>query len=411
MQSVKEMFNTSTPRGRVVQVLYFLVLCVILVDLAIKFTEGPTMDVFFPRLYTWVFVFLMGYLMWSIVNGIQVRLWRVVTAGIFAALSILAVSGTPDSFPFYAPGQDQHVVEGQRTKAVGKIIVNVGDTEVRPGAFDRRIDDAVIWLKVKYKAFFRSLVRNVLKAMVPLDRGLRDMPMWVFLGLVYLIAWRVTGYKTAVFSTIGLFLVGVFDLWAGMMVTMTVVGTATFLSIAIAIPTGIAMSKSDRIQAFMKPMLDMAQTMPSFVYLIPAIFFLGIGMVPAVFATIIYAVPPGIRLTNLGIRLVSSELKEAALAFGTTPWQMLVKVELPLARPTIMAGINQTVMMALAMVVIAALVGAGGLGADVYAGVQQLEFGRGLTGGLAIVVLAVVIDRISQGFAKDPTANRGSSDN
>ncbi|SVB27034.1 uncharacterized protein METZ01_LOCUS179888, partial [marine metagenome] len=109
MQSVKEMFNTSTPRGRLVQILYFLVLCVILVDLVIKFTEGPTMDVFFPRLYSWVFVFLTGYLMWSIVNAIQGRLWRVVAAVIFAALSILAVSGTPDSFPFYAPGQDQHV--------------------------------------------------------------------------------------------------------------------------------------------------------------------------------------------------------------------------------------------------------------------------------------------------------------
>ena len=339
--------------------------------------------------------------MWSITNAIKVQLWRIVTVVIFAGVSILAISGTPDSFPFYAPGQDQHVIQGERVRAVGKIIVDVGDTEVRPGALRSRIDDAVVWLKVEYKAFFRSLVRNALKAMVPLDRGLRDMPMWVFLGLVYLIAWRVTGYKTAVFSTIGLFLVGVFDLWAGMMVTLTVVGTATFLSIVLALPIGIAMSKSDRLQSFMKPMLDMAQTMPSFVYLIPAIFFLGIGMVPAVFATIIYAVPPGIRLTNLGIRLVSAELKETAL----------VKVELPLARPTIMAGINQTVMMALAMVVIAALVGAGGLGADVYAGVQQLEFGRGLTGGLAIVVLAVVIDRISQGFAKDPTARRGSTGN
>jgi glycine betaine/proline transport system permease protein len=187
---------------------------------------------------------------------------------------------------------------------------------------------------------------------------------------------------------------------------MTVVGTATFLSMVLSIPIGIAMSKSDRIEAAMRPVLDMAQTMPSFVYLIPAIFFLGIGMVPAVFATIVYAVPPGIRLTNLGIRLVSPELKEAARAFGTTPWQMLVKVELPLARPTIMAGMNQTVMMALAMVVIATLVGAGGLGSDVYAGVQQLEFGRGLMGGIAIVVLAVIIDRISQGFAQDPTAKR-----
>ena len=131
-------------------------------------------------------------------------------------------------------------------------------------------------------------------------------------------------------------------------------------------------------------------------------------MGPAVMATIVYAIPPCIRLTNLGIRLVSPQLIETARAFGTTPWQLLVKVELPLARPTIMAGVNQCVMMALAMVVLAALVGAGGLGADVYAGVQQLEFGRGLMGGIGIVILAIIIDRITQGFAKDPTAERNN---
>ena len=241
--------------------------------------------------------------------------------------------------------------------------------------------------------------------MVPLQKELQDMPWYLFAGLLYLIAWKVNGHKVAVFSVLGLFTLNIFNLWDGAMVTMAVVGTATFLSIVIAVPVGILAAKSDRVEKMVKPMLDMAQTMPSFVYLIPAIFFLGIGMVPAVFATIIYAVPPGIRLTNLGIRLVSPELKETARAFGTTPWQLLVKVELPLARPTIMAGINQTVMMALAMVVIAALVGAGGLGADVYAGVQQLEFGRGLMGGLGIVILAVIIDRISQGFVKDPSSS------
>ena len=239
---------------------------------------------------------------------------------------------------------------------------------------------------------------------MPLQKELQDMPWYLFAGLLYLIAWKVNGHKIAVLSVVGLFILNIFNLWDGAMVTMAVVGTATFLSIVIAVPVGILAAKSDRVEKMVKPMLDMAQTMPSFVYLIPAIFFLGIGMVPAVFATIVYAVPPGIRLTNLGIRLVSPELKETARAFGTTPWQLLVKVELPLARPTIMAGINQTVMMALAMVVIAALVGAGGLGADVYAGVQQLEFGRGLMCGLGIVILAVIIDRISQGFVKDPSS-------
>jgi glycine betaine/proline transport system permease protein len=162
------------------------------------------------------------------------------------------------------------------------------------------------------------------------------------------------------------------------------------------------------MEGMIRPVLDLMQTMPSFVYLIPAIYFLGIGLVPAVMATMIYAVPPAIRLTNLGIRLVSPELIEAARAFGTTPMQLLLKIQLPLARPTIMAGVNQTIMMALAMVVVAALVGAGGLGAEVYAGIQQLEFGRGLNGGLAIVVLAVILDRVTQGMAKDPRMQRDS---
>jgi glycine betaine/proline transport system permease protein len=189
---------------------------------------------------------------------------------------------------------------------------------------------------------------------------------------------------------------------------MTVIGTATILSIAMAIPMGIAMAKSDALEGAMRPVLDTMQTMPSFVYLIPAIFFLGIGIVPAVMATLIYAVPPAIRLTNLGIRLVSPDLVEAARAFGTTPTQLLIKIQLPLARPTIMAGVNQTIMMALAMVVVAALVGAGGLGGEVYAGISQLEFGRGFMGGFGIVILAVIIDRIVQGMAKDPRMQRDS---
>ena len=409
MQNINEIFGSGrTPWQRLTMLLYVLFVLIVVVDLFLQYFNGPVMDFFFPKLYFWAFVSVVGLLMGSILKATQGTRTQAITGGLFIIASVAAIVGTPDSFPFYAPGQDQHVVEGQRTRAVPKLDYEVAGKEVRPGAFDNKIDDGVLWLKVKYKAFFRSLVRNLLKAMVPLDRALRDMPMWIFIGLVYLIAWRVNGYKVAIGSAIGLLFIAIFDLWRGAMLTMTVVGTATFLSIALAVPLGIAMAKSDRIQSSLKPTLDMAQTMPSFVYLIPAIFFLGIGMVPAVFATIIYAVPPAIRLTNLGIRLVSADLKEAARSFGTTPWQMLVKVELPLARPTIMAGINQTVMMALAMVVVAALVGAGGLGADVYAGVQQLEFGRGLMGGLAIVILAVIIDRVTQGFAQDSGSQRSS---
>ena len=407
MMNIKNLYTSDgTILQKIMPYAVTIIGLIIAVDLALRFMEGPVMDFFFPKLYFWIFAVLMLSLIVTTVRAMDTPLKKYLSMSIIVLLSLFAMYGTPDQFPFYAPGQDQHVIEGERTRAVEKIEYSVAGTEIRPGALDNRVDVVVLWLKVKYKAFFRAIVANLLKAMVPLDRALGEMPMWIFMAAVYLIAWRVTNYRIAIGSVAGLSFISIFDLWPGAMTTMTVVGTATFLSMVLSIPIGIAMSKSDRIEAAMRPVLDMAQTMPSFVYLIPAIFFLGIGMVPAVFATIVYAVPPGIRLTNLGIRLVSPELKEAARAFGTTPWQMLVKVELPLARPTIMAGMNQTVMMALAMVVIATLVGAGGLGSDVYAGVQQLEFGRGLMGGIAIVVLAVIIDRISQGFAQDPTAKR-----
>lgn len=405
MQNVRDFFVAEGSLAKkATPFVVALFLLVVVVDLITQIPKGPAMYNFFPKFYFWIFVGLSGYLMWATLRSIEQRIPRLVLGGVFAVVSIMALVGVPDSFPFYAPGQAEHVEEGDRVRVIKKLNVSVGESEFKPTSLYGLIDKSVLALKVKYKAFFRSMVNNLLKAMVPLQKELQDMPWYLAAGVLYLIAWRVNGYKVALFSALGVFTLSVFNLWDGAMVTMAVVGTATFMSIVLAVPVGILAAKSDKVEAIVKPMLDMAQTMPSFVYLIPAIFFLGIGMVPAVFATIVYAVPPGIRLTNLGIRLVSPELKETAKAFGTTPWQLLVKVELPLARPTIMAGVNQTVMMALAMVVIAALVGAGGLGADVYAGVQQLEFGRGLMGGLGIVILAVIIDRISQGFAKDPNA-------
>ena len=386
-----------------------MVLAFVAWDLVTEYMHGPVMNYFFPRLYVWLSIGLVGVLVWSTLRAIKVKVWRLAAAAVFLVAAVLVVVGAPDSFPFFAPGQDKHVVEGQRIRPVEKVTFNAFGAEIRPGTLDNKVDDVVLSLKKRWKSLFRNITGNLLKVMVPLDKALREIPMWLFIGVTALIAWRVSGYKVAAVSVVGLLFIGVFDLWRGAMLTMTVVGTSTFLSIALAIPVGIAMSKSDRLEGIVRPVLDMMQTMPSFVYLIPAIFFLGIGMVPAVMATLVYAVPPAIRLTNLGIRLVSQDLIEAARAFGTTPWQLLVKIQLPLARPTIMAGVNQTVMMALAMVVVAALVGAGGLGADVYAGIQQLEFGRGLMGGLGIVVLAVIIDRVSQGFAKDPRAQRLSS--
>lgn len=270
---------------------------------------------------------------------------------------------------------------------------------------DKRLDEVVVWMVAHWRSYFRAFTAVLLKGLGPIEDLLLWIPWWLFIGLVGLLAWRVSGYKVALASLAGLVFIGIFSMWDQAMRTLAVVGVATALSVIIAVPTGIAMSKSDRLDGLMRPILDTMQTMPSYVYLIPAIYFLGLGKVPAVVATMVYAVPPAMRLTNLGIRLVSPELKEAARAFGTTSWQMLVKVELPLARPTIMAGVNQTTMMALAMVVIASIVGAQGLGADVLAGIFNLEFGKGLMAGIGIVILAVIIDRITQGFAKESRPN------
>ncbi len=266
-------------------------------------------------------------------------------------------------------------------------------------------DKAQVWMVAHWRGFFRSITGVLLRVLVPIEDILLWFPWWLFISLLVLLAWRVRGYKVALATLAGLLFIGVVEMWDQAMRTLAVVGSATVMSMIVAIPVGIAMSKNERLNGLMLPILDTMQTMPSYVYLVPAIYFLGLGKVPAVVATMVYAVPPAMRLTNLGIRLVSPELKEAARAFGATPWQMLIKVELPLARPTIMAGINQTTMMALAMVVIASLVGAQGLGADVLAGILNLEFGKGLVAGIGIVILAIIIDRITQGLAQERGAD------
>jgi glycine betaine/proline transport system permease protein len=181
---------------------------------------------------------------------------------------------------------------------------------------------------------------------------------------------------------------------------------ATVLSVSLGVPLGILTPRSAWLRRVLLPTLDVMQTLPSFVYLIPVLMLFGLGKVPAILATIIYALPPLIRLTDLGIRHVDSEVVEAARAFGTTRWQLLVNVQMPLARPSIMAGINQTTMMALSMVVIASMIGSRGLGEDVLAGIQTLDVGKGMQAGIAIVILAIVIDRISQGYGQDRRTRR-----
>ena len=378
--------------------LAFAVLAAFVVwDLVMEYVrgdEGERERDFFYQLFFWLFIGIAGLLVWSTLKALRTWWWRLAFALVVALAVILAQRGAATEFSSIY----------QLLPGAGEESVHITGLHIHPASLDNWMDARVAWMVEHWRSYFQDFKGGLLNVLVPLEQRLLQMPWWLFIGIVALLAWRVSGYRVALISVAGLLFLGVFDLWDNTMRTTVVVGTATVLSVAVAIPVGIAMAKSDLLQGMMRPVLDTMQVMPSFVYLIPAIYFLGLGKVPATMAIMIYAIPPAMRLTNLGIRLVPSELIEAARAFGTTRWQMLLKVELPLARPTIMAGVNQTVMMALAMVVIAALVGAKGLGSDVYAGIAQLQFGRGLLGGLGIVVMAIIIDRIAQGLARDPRA-------
>lgn len=225
---------------------------------------------------------------------------------------------------------------------------------------------------------------------------LSSVPALALIAIFAGLAWWASRWTIALFTLVGLFLIHNLGYWEATVDTLALVLSSVIISIIIGVPIGIWISQSDRARDIITPILDFMQTMPAFVYLIPAIIFFGIGMVPGIIASVIFAMPPTIRLTNLGIRQVPEDLIEASNAFGSTTKQRLFKVQLPLATNTIMAGINQSIMLALSMVVIASLVGAPGLGADVYRAVTQLKVGVGFEAGLAIVILAIVLDRISQ---------------
>ncbi|MCB5204102.1 proline/glycine betaine ABC transporter permease [Neorhizobium sp. T786] len=233
------------------------------------------------------------------------------------------------------------------------------------------------------------------------ERLLTRTPWPIILIVIALIAWFASrSWKIVIGCVITLLLIGWFDMWDDTMKTISMIFVCTVLSIVIGIPIGIAMSRSNRLQSIINPVLDVMQTMPSFVYLIPVVMLLGIGKVPGLIAVVIYALPPMIRLTNLGIRLVDRDVLEAADAFGSSSWQKLKDVQMPLALPTIMAGINQTIMMALAMVVIASMIGVQGLGQPVLRAISNQYFTLGVFNGLAIVGIAIIFDRISQAYGK-----------
>jgi len=300
---------------------------------------------------------------------------------------------------------------------IGTFATSLGDAGSVPESwlFGRDLgnwlSDRVEWMVAHWRPTLKTGSDELLRrALLPLEKWLLALPWWLIIASTAVLAYKIVGRRLAIVTTALLFMLTVLNLMEPALSTFAIVVIATFISAALGIPLGILSAQSNRFQSFLRPVLDTAQTMPSFVYLVPVVMLLGIGKVPAVIATVIYAVPPMIRLTDLGIRQVDPELLEAARSFGATRMQLLLKVQVPLAMPTIMAGLNQTVMMALAMVVIASMIGARGLGIEVLNGINRLDFGRGLLGGIGIVIMAVVIDRISQGLVKDPMARDGAGE-
>ncbi|MCY1152161.1 MAG: proline/glycine betaine ABC transporter permease [Sphaerochaetaceae bacterium] len=263
------------------------------------------------------------------------------------------------------------------------------------------IDSIMDWLLLHLDGLFDFIGAIILHVVLALESLLLFVPWFIIILLIGLAGWKLLGkISTAIVFMTMMFIIGAFDYWDLAMRTLSLVIASVVFSLLIGLPTGIKMARSDRAQRILKPLLDAMQTMPSFVYLIPALMFFGMGKVPAMFATIIYAVPPVIRLTNVGIRTVDIEALEAAKAFGATPKQILFDVQLPLAKPSIMVGINQTTMMALAMVVIGSMIGAKGLGMEVLLAISRIEVGRGFEAGISIVFLAIIIDRITYSFSK-----------
>ncbi len=262
------------------------------------------------------------------------------------------------------------------------------------------VDAGVDWLTANLGWLFDG-VSTLMSALVGwLESALLFPPALVMVVLFAAIGVLVRTWKFGVFTLLSFALIVSMSMWEAAMSTLSLVLVASLITVAIGVPFGILAARRKGFSTFVRPVLDFMQTMPSFVYLIPAIVFFGIGKVPGVVATIIFSMPPAIRLTELGLRQVDTEVVEAGEAFGASPGRILTRIQIPLALPTIMAGVNQVIMLALSMVVIAGIVGAGGLGAMVFRGVTRLDVGLGFEGGLSVVILAIFLDRITSAFGE-----------
>lgn len=265
---------------------------------------------------------------------------------------------------------------------------------------DEWIQFGVDWLVENYREFFQFIKFPVEQSVEGITWLLLVINPWVIILGFAIVTWKFAGRMTAFFTVFTFILIGLLGLWQDTMTTLSMVVVSVLFCAIVGIPLGIAAGRRDRFDTFLRPILDTMQTTPAFVYLIPVVMLFSIGTVSGVIATIVFAMPPIVRLTNLGIRQVHPELVEAGEAFGATSTQVLLKVQIPQAWPSIMAGLNQTIMMALSMVVIAALIGAGGLGTPVFQGLNNLDIGLATIAGLGIVLLAMVLDRITQGMGQ-----------
>jgi len=260
----------------------------------------------------------------------------------------------------------------------------------------------------KYGDAIENFFDPLLFFLVWLEKLLITTPWPIIILVICILAWfGARSWKLVVGSAIAFILIGYFGMWNDCMATVAIISVCTIICIAVGIPIGVVMSKSERAEKAIVPVLDMMQTIPSFVYLVPILMLLGIGKVPGLIAVCIYAVPPVIRLTNLGIREVDKETLEACDSYGATPFQKLTTVQIPLSLPTIFAGVNQTIMMALAMVVIASMIGVKGLGVPILRAISNQYLALGLLNGLAIVALAIIFDRITQEYGRRIQKHRG----
>ncbi len=262
------------------------------------------------------------------------------------------------------------------------------------------IEMAINWLVNNFEGFFDLLNSGIGGFIDGFQYILNWVPFYIMIGILAGIAWWKSSRGTGIFTLLGLLLIYFMGYWSETMDTLALVLSSTFIALIVGVPLGILGGNSNRADNILRPILDLMQTMPAFVYLIPAVLFFGLGTVPGAFATVIFAMPPVVRLTSLGIRQVPKDIVEATESFGSSRRQLLFKVQLPLALPTILTGINQTIMLSLSMVVVAAMIAAGGLGEVVLRGITQMQIGLGFEGGIAVVILAIVLDRISQGIAK-----------